>query len=159
MQLLQDEKILVTTEHDLLVLTTHRVRYNHRRWDRAQAVSIMLEEVSSCAVGFNSRIDLLISAALALVLALFCWVQGPEYMNSFLTGALAFFFGCLFAVLISRYLVSRRKLLSIHSAWGAIVAPLLGMTFEQGQRFIHSLEAAKNARRLSQPVRPEDIAF
>src|SRR5688572_23218424 len=71
-----DEKTLVESDNKTLILTTHRLRYDAidqgGGWaDRTELVSIMLEEVASCAITRTSYPILLLLALAGLLLAIF----------------------------------------------------------------------------------------
>ena len=63
MKLMPNESILLESERKMLILTTHRIRYQSEAVGSAEIKSIMLEELASCAMVQSSSVALLLIAA------------------------------------------------------------------------------------------------
>jgi hypothetical protein len=96
------------------VLTTHRVRLKQQVLGRGEIVSLMLDQVSSCAVAQRSRPLLLALAALAVLAGLFLTVQGNS-TGPLITSVIVA--GILWGV----YLLTRQQVLELRSS-GATAA-------------------------------------
>lgn len=135
MRLLEGERVIVTSDGDKLVLSTHRVRYESRRAGRAELVSIMLEEISSCAVVYRSNVAFVVAAFLAALVA--ASGRFPDYQIALWVVTVLALVG---------YYFSRRQVLSLTSAGDSIRVPTVGMKFDAVKEFIDSVEAAKSER-------------
>ena len=139
MNILPGEKVLVESDNQTLVLTTHRVRYDAigkgGGWaDRTELVSIMLEELSSCAITRISYPILLLLALAGLVLAML--VEDRAIVGIALA---AFFAGGFF--------LSQRQVLLLTSAGGArIQVDTSSMTLQAIREFVDEVEQAKDQR-------------
>lgn len=111
-----------------------------------EIISILLEELASCAMVRASQPVLLILAAIAFVLGIFGSLMGGSYGNN--SGA--FIIGVIVAVLfVLFYFGSRRQVLSLASAGATIQVSVVGMKMEMVKDFIEQAEEAKNARYFS----------
>jgi hypothetical protein len=134
-----DEKMLIESDNNVLVLTTHRVRYDAigkgSGWaDRTELVSIMLEELSSCAITRTSYPLLLLLALAGLVLAIL--VEGGSIVGI----ALAVLFAGGF------FLSQRQVLLLTSSGGGKIQINTANMSLQAVREFVDEIESAKNQR-------------
>lgn len=66
--LFPDEQIVSSSDGDKVVLTTHRICYEHKEWGRSYNQSIMLEHITSCEYQSVKSYGLLIIAGLLIVL-------------------------------------------------------------------------------------------
>jgi hypothetical protein len=142
MTYLPGEKILMESDNKTLVLTTHRVRYDAigkgKGWaDRAELISIMLEEVASCAITRISYPFLLWLALLGLALAILAQDRA--------------LIGLAIAILSAGgYILSRRLMLLITSSGGGqIQINIGGMSLQAVRDFVDEIEKAKNQRFLA----------
>jgi hypothetical protein len=142
MTYLPGEKILMESDNKTLVLTTHRVRYDAigkgKGWaDRAELISIMLEEVASCAITRISYPFLLWLALLGLALAILAQDRA--------------LIGLAIAILSAGgYILSRRLVLLITSSGGGqIQFNIGGMSLQAVRDFVDEIEKAKNQRFLA----------
>lgn len=46
--LFPDEKIILKSDNNQVILTSHRICYEYKEWSRAYNQSIMLEYITSC---------------------------------------------------------------------------------------------------------------
>jgi hypothetical protein len=137
-----DEKLLVESDNKTLALTTHRVRYDAigkgGGWaDRTELVSMMLEEVASCAITRTSYPVLLLLALAGLVLAIL--VDERSIV------------GIAIAVLFAGgFFLSQRQVLLLTSSGGSkIQINTGGMSLQAVRDFVDEIEKAKNQRFLA----------
>jgi hypothetical protein len=137
-----DEKVLVESDNQTLILTTHRLRYDAigrgGGWaDRTELVSIMLEELSSCAITRTSYPLLLLLALVGLVLAIL--VEDGTIVGFALT--------VLFA---GGFFLSQRQVLLLTSSGGGRIQINTGsMSLQAVRDFVDEIEKAKNQRFLA----------
>jgi hypothetical protein len=131
------EKMLVESDNKTLVLTTHRVRYDAigkgGGWaDRTELVSIMLEELASCAITRTSYPFLLLLALVGLVLAIL--VEDRAIV------------GIAIAVLFAGgFFLSQRQVLLLTSSGGGQIQINTGsMSLQAVRDFVDEIEKAKN---------------
>jgi hypothetical protein len=139
MNYFSNEKVLVESDNNTLVLTTHRVRYDAigkgGGWaDRTELVSIMLEELASCAITRTSYPVLLLLALVGLVLAIL--VEDRAIVGI----ALAVLFAGGF------FLSQRQVLLLTSKGGGKIQINTGGMSLQAVRDFVDEIESAKNQR-------------
>lgn len=139
MNVFPGEKVLIESDNRVLVLTTHRVRYDaigkSVGWaDRTELVSILLEELAACAIMRTSYPILLLLALVGLLIALL--VEG---------GAIA---GIVLVVLsLGGFLLSQRQVLVLASTGGVhIQVNTSSMSLQAVRDFIDEVEQAKNQR-------------
>lgn len=142
MVLLENESVLSELGNKL-TLTTHRVRYESETFGGAETKSIMLEELSSCAMVRTSHIILLVAALLVFLVGLFVWLSENNKEFAIIIGASAA------AVLIIAYLVTRWQVPALESAGTTITLNTHGSTSAAIELFIEATEAAKNIRYLT----------
>jgi hypothetical protein len=133
-----DETLLIESDNNVLVLTTHRVRYDAigrgGGWaDRTELVSIMLEEITSCAITRTSYPILLLLALAGLLLAL-------------LADDMAIIGIALTVLFAGGFFLSQRQVLLISSAGSKIQVNTAGMSLQSVREFVDEIEKAKNQR-------------
>ena len=137
---LPNERKLLSSDDDRLVLTTHRVRFQAKSFAFSRVTSLMLEEVSACEIATTSKPWLLVLALLFLLIGLYPATERNEtpWTMGFVV---AVFFGLA-------YLGTRRQVISVRSSGGSINVPTQGMGLEKAKDFIDQVELAKyrNAR-------------
>ena len=138
--LFKDEKVITTTDSNIIILTTHRVRYNSRgSWDNKGTTSIMLEKISSIQTTYVSYPTLLVIASLLLLGALFVGSRGTSQE----VGVVIFFA----IVFFTAYFATRRQACIISSDGGAKIAfGTNNMDKELISEFIDKVESAKVER-------------
>lgn len=139
---LPGEKVLIESDNQVLVLTTHRVRYDaigkSTGWvDRAEVISIMLEELAACAI---MRVHYPILLLLALVgLLILLLVEGGAIVGIVLA-----------ALSLGGFLFSQRQVLMLVSTGGVrIQVNTSSMSLQSVREFIDEVEKAKNERFLA----------
>ncbi len=146
MKTLPTEQLLLKSPGGSLILTTHRVRYETQGVGNGELISILLEELASCAMIRASSPILLVIAAIAFVLGL----VGSMVGNGFGNNSGAVIIGTIVAILfVLFYFATRRQVLSLASAGATIQVNVVGMKMEMVKEFIEQAEEAKNARYLS----------
>lgn len=132
---LPNERMLLSSDDDRLVLTTHRVRFEAKSATFRRVTSILLEEVSACEIATTSKPWLLVSA---LLFALVGLSDGTGRID-FSTPSFVIAVFCGLA-----YLATRRQVISVRSSGGSINVPTRGMGLEKAMDFIDRVELAKH---------------
>lgn len=135
MKMLDDEKTILESNNNQLVLTTHRVRFDGKSTTgETKIVSIMLDELCSCELTVKSYFILLLLAAISIIYAF-------TANGALLTGILgAILFGAAFWF-------TRKQTLSLSSAAASIDVIVKGMNITEIREFIDSVESTKFAIR------------
>jgi len=134
MNLIPNEKILLESDNNELVLTTHRVRHTYRQRGEPRMTSLTLEAVQSCELRRISYPTWLYLASLSVLFGLILDNGSGLY---FLIGLI------LAAIFVYGYSASRPHVLRLASAGGAIVANVEGLPQERITEFIDAVETAK----------------
>lgn len=130
--LLPDERVVMSSDKDILTLTTRRVRYDSTLFGSSLIISITLDSIASCGLVTKSHPILLLLAAAALIGA---WVIGA--LEGILLGA----------VLVVFYFLTRRAVISIASNGGqTILCPTKGMDRSVIIEFLEAVEREKLQR-------------
>jgi hypothetical protein len=138
MKLMDDEKVVIETDRNLLVLTTHRLRYDAESIGSGELASIMLEQVASCSLLRKTRPLYMAVAVLFLLSSLYLLNKGGNTYIPPLVIAVIF---------ILLYYMSARKVLEISSSGGkAIYANVGGMDKERIVELIDTIESSKAKR-------------
>lgn len=139
--LLGGERLLNQSSNNIVVLTTHRIRFNDTNSSHAHLVSIMLEKVSSCEVRYQSWPVVLV---LGVVLGLFGGFALLQRGSGQEVGILALVLGLVFII---AYFTSRKHIISISSDGGARIGfETKGLKREAVVTFVNEIEKAKNQR-------------
>lgn len=139
--LLTGEELISQTPNNVVMLTTHRIRYNNASSYESRLVSIMLEKVSSCEVTYQSSPALLLIGSLIMLMGGLALTQNGDIQAGGILG-LAFGF-----VLVLLYLSTRRHIIKIASDGGTHIGfETKGLKREAVVSFINSVEKAKNER-------------
>ena len=83
--LLPGEQVVLSSDNDVLVLTTKRVRYDSTSWGQSSLIGITLKSIASCGLTTRSTPLLIILAVVAALAAL--TQRGGEMMVLFLVAA------------------------------------------------------------------------
>jgi len=142
MKLMPDEKILLESDDKELVLTTHRVRLEAESLGHARVVSIMLDQLASCAMTRTSQPIFLIIAGICFISGVVIAANGRGNESGFIGGIIL---AATFSVI---YLVNRQQVLALASAGATINVNTQGMKLDAVKSFIERAEVAKNARYL-----------
>ena len=154
MHYLPGEKIVWRTKGNELVLTTHRIRWQTTRWGKKHIVSIMLEEVKSCELHYDSHPTLVVLAVIAAVLGIFGAVMFDERWAIFIVGigTSAVFFGL--------FQMTRRLVLIISAGDSAIVVDTGNWGAGIAIELVDKLEEMKDRRyfrALEQGLRTKEV--
>jgi len=134
MNLLPGEKILLESDNNELVLTTHRVRHSYHRGGELRLTSLTLEALQSCELRQSSYPLWLYLGGFFVLLGLLLSDESQAFLIAGLVVA---------AISLLAYYASRRQVLRLASSTGAIVAELRGLSQQAAIDFIDAVEAAK----------------
>jgi hypothetical protein len=135
--LFKDERIITTTDGNIIILTTHRVRYNSSGgWGKRNTTSIMLEKISSIQATYITYPTLLMIGGLFLLGSFMMSSHGSAQDVQILVGvAIAF---CI------AYFVTRKQVCIIASDGGARIAfGTTNMSKDMLLEFMDKVESAK----------------
>lgn len=139
--LLEGEELLQHSPNNVVVLTTHRIRYHAVNSSEAHLVSVMLEKVSSCEVRYHSSPMVLILGVLLTILGAIACLQS---LGGTEIGAALLVVGLVVAFV---YFATRRHIVSIASDGGARIRfETKGMKSDSIVALINNLEKAKHER-------------
>lgn len=117
-----------------LVLTSHRVRLDIKKWGEIDTTSIMLDELASCGIKGSSRPALLVAAPLLALVGLASGADGFRVLGVVLA-----------VVLVVVYFLTRHRELALTSAGESIRVPLRQrMSVEDAKSFIDTVEHTKD---------------
>ena len=130
--LLQGEVLLSQSPNNVVLLTTHRIRYNNAASAEARLVSIMLEKVSACEVRYHSAPTLLLLGVIIAVIGGLALTQPGS------------------SVQVGGLFTTRRHIISISADGGTRIGfETKGLKREAVIAFINAVEKAKHERLLS----------
>ncbi|MBT2558251.1 hypothetical protein J7E24_10680 [Hymenobacter sp. ISL-91] len=139
--LLDGEALITQSPNKVVMLTTHRIRYNAASSSQAYLVSVLLEKVSSCEVRYQSNPVLLVIGIIAAVLGAM-WSTG--FNGDRELGFLGFIVGLM---LVLVYFSTRRHIVSVASDGGVRLGfQTKGMKREAVVAFVNAIEKAKVER-------------
>ncbi|MFC0515174.1 hypothetical protein ACFFGT_13225 [Mucilaginibacter angelicae] len=138
MNLFEGEKIITTTDNNVIILTTHRIRStNSLGWGHRETTSMMLDMVSSIKTTCNSYPILLVIAA---IIGIGGFILGNQNNSSYGVS----FTIVLAIILVSIYFVTRKHVCMIASSGGSrIVFATSNMSHDGLINFIDRVEEAK----------------
>lgn len=132
--LLPGEEVVMSSDKDVLTLTTQRVRYQSTALGRSTRIGITLDSVASCGLVTKSFPIILLLAAITLIGA---FVEDDAQGLLLLATAL----------LGIAYLATRRSVISIASNGGdTILVPVQGMSHSSSVEFLEAVEREKLKR-------------
>jgi divalent metal cation (Fe/Co/Zn/Cd) transporter len=131
MKLMNDERKILESDKGQLVLTSHRVRFDASAAGQRNLGSIMLDELCSCELNYKSHLILILLALLSII---FGFVGGADTILAGAIGAIVF---------PVAYFLTKKQILSLSSAGGAINIEAKGMKSEDVKDFIDAVELAK----------------
>jgi hypothetical protein len=138
MNLFQGEQILTTTEDNIVVLTTHRIRSNNSYgWGQHSTTSIMLEKVSSIQLIYTSYPILFIVAGVLLLVGYIMNSQRVANGEMFIPVILAI-------ICVGSYFFTRKHVCVVASDGGAKLSFVTAnMKKDALHSFIDKVEQAK----------------
>ncbi|MCH2135790.1 MAG: hypothetical protein MK101_04310 [Phycisphaerales bacterium] len=137
---LPGEQVIMSSNGDMLMLTTRRVIYLDSKMHQTTWHSISLEQVASCSMHARANPILLGLAAIALIAGLVFLSNREEDAAGISLGAAV--------LLVLGYFFSRRATIIIASAGGeAISVPVRGMGKDKVLDFLNTVDAAIAQRR------------
>ncbi|RFP66401.1 hypothetical protein D0N36_03370 [Hymenobacter lapidiphilus] len=139
--LLNGESLITQSPNNVVMLTSHRIRYNAASSSYAHLVSMMLEKVSSCEVRYQSHPGLLILGLLVAGLGSLGFAGNGD------TQAMAMAAIVIGLVLVLVYFSTRKHIVSIASDGGSRIGfETKGMKREAIVAFVNAIEKAKVKR-------------
>jgi hypothetical protein len=132
-KLIHGEKVLMTSDKNVLTLTNYRVRFDQAATGASNYISICLDCVASCGLVNRSR-------PLLLVIAAVVGIGGIAQNNNDLR------VGSIIAamILVGAYFITRKAVIAISSNGGEqIMAPVKGMSREATIEFLEALDDAR----------------
>ena len=124
-----DEQVVMSSDKNILTLTTKRVRYDCAVFGASGFMSITLDSVASCGVVTKSFPILLLAAAAALI-------------SAFIYDDVWWMFFGVAAVFVVVYCLTRRAVISIASNGGeTIMVPARRMSRHSIIEFLEAVEA------------------
>jgi hypothetical protein len=140
MKLLPGEEMLVASNENKIVLTSHRIQMTESVWGQSYTVSMFLEDISSMEVKYKSYVFFLFIGALSIVAGLYLATQGGE-SNAMLGGLV------IGVIMFALWWFSRRHMVSISSNGGATLDFMVqGMSDEKIEKFLYDVNLAKHQR-------------
>ena len=138
--MLENEKIIIESDTNEFILTTHRVRQEIKYRGNKQMKSILLEELDSCSIKYKSNITFLIIGIVIALLGIFSSgaIDGGPVIGIIIGGI----FGAI-------YYFTRSIVISLPSTKEIILINAKGVGFEKSKELIDSVEEAKNSRYFS----------
>ena len=144
MELLSDEQILLTSNDNSTILTTHRVRYQTKIGGKTSFSSIMLEMLSSCEFTQKTNPALLWLSVVFLLIGISLGFMVDENSYYVLGGII------LAIIFFIAYYLYRRGMILLSCAGANIYLPVSRMSVEKMIEFVNAIESAKNKRYLLQ---------
>jgi len=139
MQLLPEEKVLVSSNEDKVVLTNHRIHQSNKEWGRSYQVTIFLENISSVELLYLSNPLYSILAAICFLIGFFVTANDRSIDTGVQSGS--FFLGVIFIIL---WWSTKHRVVTIASNGGAkLKFRVDGMQTADVQQFIHKVQEAK----------------
>ncbi len=132
-KLLPGEKVLMTSDKEVLTLTNYRVRFDQAATGASNYISICLDCVASCGLVTRSRPLLLIIAAIIGIIGI------AQNNNDLKVGSII-----AAMILIGAYFITRKAVIAISSSGGEqIMAPVKGMSRDAIIEFLEMLDDAR----------------
>lgn len=140
MKLLPNERKIVSSNGDTIVLTDHRIWMTDTEFGQSYSIGIFLEHISSIEIKYKSNVRLLFLAGIALIGG--CFGQAIIQPNNF------FVFGLIVAVIcVGIWWYTRKHVVSIQPDGGVSLDFMVqGMRDEQINDFVHKVFEAQQAR-------------
>ena len=139
--LFSDEQIVSSSDGDRVVLTTHRICYEHQEWGRSYNQSIMLEHITSCENNSVNKYWLLIIAGFLVFFGFFTAANG-NLVALVVCGLIA-------VGLIVLHGFSRENLIVIGSPSTKMRINVTGMDKAKVLSFVNKIEQTKHERLLT----------
>lgn len=136
MELIKNEKVLLTSDTNELTLTTHRVRFKSSGYGFGTVISFLLEELDSCSIMYRSNPILIILAVLFIIGGLIA--SGQQRAGGIVSVILM-----VAVILIIAFFLTRKAVLRISSKNSHIYIKIKSMSMEKIIEFIDSVESAK----------------
>lgn len=131
--LLAGERVIITSDNELLTLTNKRVRFAEKAAGRSSLVSITIDSVASCGLVTRSYPFLIAAGVIAFAVGIFIQEENVRIIM------------CLSGLVLAiSYLATRSAVLQISSNGNSeITVPARGMARDQIVEFIDAIENEK----------------
>jgi len=139
-KLFPDEKIILKSDNNQVILTSHRICYEYKEWSRAYNQSIMLEHITSCENHFMKNKWLLIFSFIFLISGISSVAKGEDDVFGIL---ILFSFAFVFM-----FWLTRKSFIVIGSPSTKMNINVKRMRRDKVLSFINSVEQAKHLRLL-----------
>ena len=139
MELLANEKTILTSNNNRVVLTDHRIIVNDERLGQAYGITIFLEDISSIENSSKSKLIYLILAGIMIFygIILYAGIHSELAKYGFYVGLFFLFF----------WFLTRNQLIVISSNGGSSADILASYVSKQGvKEFIYQVVKAKAER-------------
>jgi hypothetical protein len=131
--LLTGEKVLMTSDKEVLTLTNYRVRFDQAARGASNYITICLDSVASCGLVTKSRPLLLVLAAIIVIGGVAQNDSGLKVMS--ILAAI---------ILVGAFFVTRKAVIAISSNGGEqIIVPVKGMSRDEIIAFLEMLDDAR----------------
>lgn len=137
MKLIEDERNLIESEDKVVLLTTHRIRYNAEKIGVTYFGSIMLDEVALCTISRKSKPVFMVLGVLTLLFGLYQMSKGYS-INSIIPILV------VSAIFFIIYYVTVKKYLEVASAGSSILMNTSRMSMSKIVEFVDEVESAKH---------------
>lgn len=140
MNLLSDERLLVSSNDDKIILTDQRIHMTDKIWGKTYQITIFLEDISSIEHLYRNNMYFLILAMLSFFLSVISIGNGA--------GIPAIYAGIILGgIFLTLWLGSRQRLIKIASkGGGALCFVVERMDEAHIEDFLHKVQEAKSNR-------------
>jgi hypothetical protein len=140
MKKLENEKVILTSNNDKIILTDHRIHMKVKDWGIDYSIGIFLEDISSIEVKYKSSLILLLAGIISIVGSVFYGLS--ENQRGILVLGLI-----LGLILLAFWWFSRQHIVSISSNGGAkLNFSIQGFEAEKVEDFVWKVSQAKVGR-------------
>ena len=146
MNLLTDEKQILLSNNENVILTNYRVYMSNKSWGKNYTISIFLENISSVENKYSSKIKYIYYFLFCLIISYIINNNNNLMLNQIIPPI------GIISALIFLYLwyLSRQSIISISSNGGSKIEFLVdGMSDQTIENFIYEVLKAKQNRALS----------
>lgn len=140
MKILDNEKVILTSNNDKVILTDHRIHMKVKDWGIDYSIGIFLEDISSIEVKYKSNLILLLVGILSIVGSMFYGLS--ENQSDIMVLGLI-----LGLILLGLWWFSRQHIVSISPNGGEkLNFSIQGFDAEKVEDFVWKVSKAKAER-------------
>lgn len=149
MNLLKDEKRILLSNTENVILTNYRVFMNNKSWGKNYTISIFLENISSVENKYTSKINFIYYSLLSLLISFIFNKSNNSALDQIIPIVGVF---TAFVFMYLRYL-SKQSIIAISSNGGSKIEFLVdGMSEQTIENFIYEVLNAKQMKTTSNKV-------